>query len=351
MCTSSCGGLFTRGVRLDEVTCPCGRGYWNVFRAIFITGDMIRDGIAPPREQYEAKIQAELPSDIYEAKIREQDEARIKAELPSDKFEAKIRQGFIRHFLSCKVKRARDDEVTKAGKNDGSSLRRAITEWWEYEKGDYESKGTSREFDVNTLKDTWAELSGSPKTDNDIRPLLLQQTSKDARPKPESYNSPPAQATKSSQGATRRHGPSADQTSPLPAPGGAEAPGKKIFVPEKDLRFDVLDLSGRDLRPDSGESGYDSRELLTSRHQDVTSQDPSSRHESELLRHRVEEMSISKTGSRHARDTISATDTIEPLAISPSPVLPTGASRHDHRVTHPDPGTIRERPRQNKSKK
>jgi hypothetical protein len=238
MCTSSCGGLFAPGVKLDKVTCPCGRGYWDVFRAVFITGDMIRDGIAPSREQYEAKIQAELLSEIYEATIREQDEARIKAKLPSNIYEAKIRHGFIRHFLSCTLKRALDDEVTKAGKNDGSSLRRAITEWLEYEKGDFGSKGTSGWFDAKTLKDIWARLSGSPKTDNDIRPLL-QQTSTDDRPKSESYSRPPAHATKSSQGPTGRHGPSADRRSSLPVSAGARTLGDYILA-EKDLRADVL---------------------------------------------------------------------------------------------------------------
>src|SRR3954454_6415309 len=31
MCMSSCGMLYTDGIRLKEITCPCGLGYWDIF--------------------------------------------------------------------------------------------------------------------------------------------------------------------------------------------------------------------------------------------------------------------------------------------------------------------------------
>jgi hypothetical protein len=207
-------------VRLDQVKCPCGHGYWDVWRAAFVTGDMVRNGSAPPKEDYVARVQANLSKTKYEAKIRRQ---------------------YIEHFLGCEIKRADDDKVTREGKNDGSSLRRAITEWWEYESGDYGSKGTSKVFDAKTLKKMWSQLSGTSKTDDDIRPLLLHRTSTDDRQQSE-ISRPSVPPTASSGDISQRHIPITEQPS-SPSTGAGRGVGKvnpAYFVPGEGLRHDVL---------------------------------------------------------------------------------------------------------------
>jgi len=122
MCGSGCGLLYKQGVPLEEVTCPCGHGYWDVFQERFVDGDQIRKGKAPPREKYEAKVKRELSTEEYTVKIRHQ---------------------WIVHFLDCEIKRKLDKEAKQEGKNDGSTLIRAMTELWEMSQGDYRSRGTT----------------------------------------------------------------------------------------------------------------------------------------------------------------------------------------------------------------
>lgn len=218
MCSSSCGFLYKPGQPLQEVTCPCGRGYWDVWKVAFVTGDMIRSGHAPPKEEHVAEVKKKLSPERYEAEIRLQ---------------------YIRHFLDCAIKRALDDKVTDEGNNDGTSLHRAIAEWSEITNGDYKSKGTSQQFDVRRLQDMWSKLSGSPKTDKDIRPLLLRAAAEEKR-EVGAFKSPPAQSTRTSQVAGGPHSPYSDQPSPLPVDRNVRSAGTPYFVPGEDLRYDVL---------------------------------------------------------------------------------------------------------------
>jgi hypothetical protein len=52
--------LYKDGMKLKDVTCPCKTGYWDIFREAFIPGDQVREGRAPSRAVYEARVKADL---------------------------------------------------------------------------------------------------------------------------------------------------------------------------------------------------------------------------------------------------------------------------------------------------
>lgn len=220
MCVSSCGGIFTDGVRLEKVTCPCGHGYWDIWKAAFVSGDEIRAKKAPPKEEYVARVERAFSPEEYEAKIMQQ---------------------YVCHFLECKKKRALDDKATREGKNDGSTLRPALTFLWEYDRRDFKSKGTSQHLDTNTLKATWSRLRGSSVTEDDIRPLLPQKSftvdTKDAGGR----DMTSAPLTTFSQVTIARHSSISDQTPRSAAAAGTEGSYRNYFIPQQAIRQDVLD--------------------------------------------------------------------------------------------------------------
>ena len=116
MCLSSCVMLYTPGMPLEKVTCPCGMGYWDIFMKRFIDGASVRKGKAAPKKDYEAKIQRSYSAEKYEAILRHQ---------------------WIVHFLDCEIKAQMDAEETVKGRNDGSTLRLAMAELQEFSSGDY----------------------------------------------------------------------------------------------------------------------------------------------------------------------------------------------------------------------
>jgi hypothetical protein len=121
MCSSSCGLLYKEGKPLKEITCPCGLGYWDIFRERFVSGDQIREG-EPPRHEYEAKVRAKLKQGEFEARLREQ---------------------WINHFFSCPTKLAQDEKAIREGTGDTSSRRKAEAELREIARGDFKSRGRS----------------------------------------------------------------------------------------------------------------------------------------------------------------------------------------------------------------
>lgn len=123
MCIDGCGMLYDPGVPLENVSCKCGQGYWDVFAASFVPGEAVRKGKAPPRKEYEA---------------------RKRRELSDEEFEARIRHQWIIHFLDCVVKTRWDQKAAREGRNDGTTRRRALTELDEIIRGDYKSRGTSQ---------------------------------------------------------------------------------------------------------------------------------------------------------------------------------------------------------------
>jgi hypothetical protein len=122
MCSSSCGMLYQEGKPLKEITCPCGLGYWDIFRERFVSGDQIREG-EPSRREYEAKVRAKLKE---------------------PEFEARLRQQWIHHFLSCPTKLALDEKAIREGTGDTSSRRKAEAELREIARGDFKSRGGSQ---------------------------------------------------------------------------------------------------------------------------------------------------------------------------------------------------------------
>jgi len=222
MCVSSCGGLFEVGKPLDEVTCPCKCGYWDVWKVAFVDGDKIRAGQAPPREDYVRKVKEKLSPEEYESRIRV--------------------QGWIRHFLMCKTKRELDDRITREGKNDGSSIRKALTEWWEFEHGDYQSHGTSGTLDANTLADIWKRIRGFPVTRQEFG--LLQAPA--APQRSVSRGRLPVPAAVSSQADISRHVATSDRSTAVTSIAGGGNALRDYFLPEERLRQDILtDHCGR----------------------------------------------------------------------------------------------------------
>ena len=65
MCPSSCRAVFIPGVPLEEITCPCGHGYFTQNNQ-WISGRRVRNGLEPSREEYYTSLgrdarQASLP--------------------------------------------------------------------------------------------------------------------------------------------------------------------------------------------------------------------------------------------------------------------------------------------------
>lgn len=54
---SGCGAVYKGQQRLDEVTCPCGYGYYDQLQHVFVPGSLVRGRQAPSREEYEAHVQ------------------------------------------------------------------------------------------------------------------------------------------------------------------------------------------------------------------------------------------------------------------------------------------------------
>ena len=125
MCGSGCGLLYSPNVPLEDVTCPCGKGYWDVFDERFVDGDQIRRGSAS-RKEYEAKVRRTLSAERYTAKIRHQ---------------------WIIHFLDCEIKTRMDKEAKREGRPSGNTMVLALTELYEMSQGDYKSRGTSHSLD------------------------------------------------------------------------------------------------------------------------------------------------------------------------------------------------------------
>jgi hypothetical protein len=122
MCQSSCGMLYKEGIPLKDITCPCGLGYWDVFKERFVSGDQIREG-ARSKDEYEAEV---------------------KATLKEGEFESRLRGQWIRHFFGCPKKLALDQKAIREGTGDTSSRLKAEAELEEIARGDFKSRGRSR---------------------------------------------------------------------------------------------------------------------------------------------------------------------------------------------------------------
>jgi hypothetical protein len=51
-----CGAVHKDPQRLDEITCPCGYGYYDKLRHVFVPGSLVKEGQAISREEYEAHV-------------------------------------------------------------------------------------------------------------------------------------------------------------------------------------------------------------------------------------------------------------------------------------------------------
>jgi hypothetical protein len=120
MCVTACFQLYEPGKPLQEITCPCGHGYWDIFSETFITGDCVRHGHAPSKREYEAKVKDQMSPDEYKAKLRGQ---------------------WIRHFGSCPTHLETGRATAQQGRRNRDCSSRAQTELEQIRRGDFVSKG------------------------------------------------------------------------------------------------------------------------------------------------------------------------------------------------------------------
>lgn len=121
---SGCGVLYNEGITTEDLKCPCGYEYWDIFQERFV----------PFRQQSFDGTGRAMPLKNHEEKI--------KTEKESSEFESSMRAQFITHCISCGIKRRLDNAETDAGFDEQNFLR-AMCELLEIAKGDFESRGRS----------------------------------------------------------------------------------------------------------------------------------------------------------------------------------------------------------------
>lgn len=62
-CPDWCGPVHVTGVRKEDITCPCGYGYYSKRTGEFISGDLVRAGKAPPKDAEEITVPERCWSD------------------------------------------------------------------------------------------------------------------------------------------------------------------------------------------------------------------------------------------------------------------------------------------------
>ena len=123
MCGAGCGILYKSGVPLEEISCPCGHGYWDVFEERFVSGDQVRAEEAPSKAEYEKLVRQSFSPEEYVARMRAQ---------------------YITHLNNCETKRAKEEDIRqKGGTVDTSTAERSARELEEIERGDFTSRGLS----------------------------------------------------------------------------------------------------------------------------------------------------------------------------------------------------------------
>ena len=160
MCPSACKRLYSPDTPLDKVTCPCGMGYWDIFKQRFVDGASVRKGKEPPREAHEAKVRRTYSPEKYEAILRHQ---------------------WIVHFLDCEIKTQMDTGESIKGRDDGSVLRLAMTELQEFSFGDY-SGSRRRAASVGSITTTSGRHGGRTSSENVFNPQTLDTSRASANP-------------------------------------------------------------------------------------------------------------------------------------------------------------------------
>jgi hypothetical protein len=56
-CHNNCGAVYVDGAEKEEITCPCGFGYYDR-NGDFVPGSLVREGKKPTRAEYRAHVEA-----------------------------------------------------------------------------------------------------------------------------------------------------------------------------------------------------------------------------------------------------------------------------------------------------
>jgi hypothetical protein len=56
-CHNNCGAVYVDGAEKEEITCPCGFGYYDR-KGDFVPGSLVREGKKPTRAEYRAHVEA-----------------------------------------------------------------------------------------------------------------------------------------------------------------------------------------------------------------------------------------------------------------------------------------------------
>ena len=59
-CHNNCGPVEVEGAAKEEITCPCGFGYYDR-NGDFVPGSLVREGTKPTRAEYIAHVEATTP--------------------------------------------------------------------------------------------------------------------------------------------------------------------------------------------------------------------------------------------------------------------------------------------------
>ena len=125
-------------IPLKNVSCPCGTGYWNIFREEFINGERVRNGEEDKRSVYEAKTNI----------------------LGAEEVEARLRDQFVEHFSLC-PNTASFNMDDLAQENGGYAVQRAIADWKEH-RGRSQSLGPVRNAKLSSTNDARRPVSTRP---------------------------------------------------------------------------------------------------------------------------------------------------------------------------------------------
>jgi len=70
-CPSGCYSIHVTGMRLEDITCACGYGYYDLETGEFISGDLVRAGYSEPKRSKKVKVPKECFKEPVKSKSLE----------------------------------------------------------------------------------------------------------------------------------------------------------------------------------------------------------------------------------------------------------------------------------------
>jgi hypothetical protein len=67
-CPSGCYSIHVTGMRLEDITCACGHGYYDLDTGEFISGDLVRAGYPKPKPSREVAVPKKCFKEPFKSK-------------------------------------------------------------------------------------------------------------------------------------------------------------------------------------------------------------------------------------------------------------------------------------------